>query len=72
MRSKKEIENEFVTQLIEARFEIRRLSELAEVRRRRIVELEKKIAGSDVLLQSIEDRQARIAETFKRIERGTR
>ena len=73
MRStRKEMENEIVTYIAELRFEIRRLRDEGELRRRRIVELEKKMAEADVLVKSIEDRQARIAEMFKRIERGTR
>jgi len=73
MRStRKELDNEIVTNIFELRFEIRRLRDEGELRRRRIVELEKKLAEADVLVQSIEDRQARIAEAFKRIERGTR
>ena len=73
MRStRKEMENEIVTYIAELRFEIRRLRDEGELRRRRIVELEKKMVEADVLVKSIEDRQARIAEMFKRIERGTR
>lgn len=73
MRStRKELDNEIVTHIVELRFEIRRLRDEAEIRRRRIVELENKVAEADVLVKSIEDRQARITESFKRIERGTR
>jgi hypothetical protein len=73
MRStRKELDNEIVTHIVELRFEIRRLREEGELRRRRIVELEKKIAGWDQLVQTVEERQARITESFKKIERGTR
>jgi vacuolar-type H+-ATPase subunit I/STV1 len=73
MRSnRKELDNKIVTHIVELRFEIRRLREEGELRRRRIVELEKKIADWAQLVQTVEDRQARIAETFKKIERGTR
>jgi len=73
MRStRKELDNEIVTHIAELRFEIRRLRDEGELRRRRIVELEKKIADWNQLVQTIEDRQARIAESFKKIERGTR
>ena len=68
MSKRKQRETEFIAHLVETRLEVRRLRDEGELRRRRIVDLQKQLSETDAKLADVSARLDRVKKLWAESE----